>query len=540
MFAQRIYICYLAALLCFLFSLENVLGEEIYSCHYLSQEPVLDGQLEKDPAWKDICQSDYFFTLHSKIPALKKTFFKMGYTPDALYIGVQCQEPVPRKIKAEFTDDGPLWEEDSVELFISPKACDRYSQFIINSIGSRWSQLTQIPLKNWQASSHKGKDYWSTEVRIPFENFFAIPQKGEVWSANVCRNIYTGGDKHLTWVQLDTGGFHQPDHFGKIIFMDNIPLEKRKKAERVIIEKLKKKIRTNLSSVLKNHRKITREVDQLDNLEKVSDVLKKSDELVKYLKYFDNISDFGVCRQGSCFIMNVGTQKFIVGKDIKERGWLNIENVSEKNSNNNTINTNLSAYAKGWVHFDKDTEQIKIVKDTNNEKILYLKVKGHRLEENKRFNLEVNLRIIKDIPCLLIYQRVANPFSSSRKFVYGSYTSNISAYAGDGFEIKAVTPGYKKWHSIHNGHWLWVGKEAGQLKGKKGLGIISYIPASFCLLGSKGSNSLYWGYNTGVVVENGRLEYKMAVMAAESPEEVKSVYEKIKNIELSPFIYPDK
>ena len=106
--------------------------------------------------------------------------------------------------------------------------------------------------------------------------------------------------------------------------------------------------------------------------------------------------------------------------------------------------------------------------------------------------------------------------------------------------MKGVTSEDKKWHKIHNGHWLWVGKEAskdaGQLKGKKGLGIISFTPTRFCLLLA---HRIFWGYSMKVVPPGCFREYKMAVMASESPEEVKSIYEKIKDIKFDTFLYPE-
>ena len=149
----------------------------------------------------------------------KQTYFKIGYTPEALYIGVECEEPEVRKIKAKLKNGSiHICSEDSVELFLFPQGADNYYQFMINAIGSRWNGIglghPYFPLWNWQAKTYQGKDYYSVEVEIPFEIFLTIPEKNEEWSGNICRNILTSGDRHATWAHL-YGRFHEPNNFAK-------------------------------------------------------------------------------------------------------------------------------------------------------------------------------------------------------------------------------------------------------------------------------------------------------------------------------------
>ncbi|MBT9151495.1 MAG: hypothetical protein DDT40_01691 [candidate division WS2 bacterium] len=293
--------------------------EKIYPCYRLTIEPVLDGKIRDDIAWKNIPQETGFVKLGSDSLASKQTFFRMAYSSEALYIGIECEEPEMKKIKAELKDMGDLWTEDSIEIFLFPRGADNYFQFVVNTIGSRWSyeyvqvlvRGPKIPLGNWQAKTYKGKDYYSVEIRIPFEIFGKIPGNKEEWTGNICRNILTSGDRHTTWAHLKRG-FHQPDNFGWILFAGKFSAEETRKARDRIIDILKKEIVANLKSLplckkeiskevkkypflrnvvasfLKNYEEIENEISQiqneisqLDTVEKANILLKRSKNLLE-------------------------------------------------------------------------------------------------------------------------------------------------------------------------------------------------------------------------------------------------------------------
>ncbi len=246
-----------------------------------------------------------------------------------------------------------------------------------------------------------------------------------------------------------------------------------------------------------------------------------------------NASDFGIYQKGKGIILKTAGQEFRVEAGGKGSGWLNIENVTvKKNTLGQTVNTNLTDKSyKQWTHFNVGKiEEIKIVKDEADEKIAFLKIRcsdWYKEKENYDvYYMEANLKIKRGIPCLFIYQRIKNPTKIPQKLDYGSYTSGISFYSGDNLEISTVDPEKKKWHEIAKGDWIWVKRKiTEQTEGKKGFGIISFTPTHFCLLFT---HRIFWGYSVKVVSAGCFREYKMAVMAAESPEDVKAVYEKIR------------
>ena len=196
-------------------------GKKEYRCVRLTKEPVLDGRIREDTAWADIPEAgDRFIDLKNKKPVSKQTYFRMGYTSQSLFIGVRCEEPDIERIKAELGDTGPLWTEDSVEIFIQPAGRQEYFQFIVNAVGSRYNDTGVRDIGSmFEAQAHVGRDYWSIEVKISLKVFKAVPVKGEKWAINICRNILSGGPSHTTWAYLD-GVYHEPKNFGKMLFAD--------------------------------------------------------------------------------------------------------------------------------------------------------------------------------------------------------------------------------------------------------------------------------------------------------------------------------
>lgn len=265
----------------------------------------------------------------------------------------------------------------------------------------------------------------------------------------------------------------------------------------------------------------------------LSSIPVENDEFLSNLKTKSNLSvstsDFGIYQKDKGFILKTANQQFRVGTGTKDRSWLDIEKVAVRSNQVNTIGTNFITPGIYWAGFDrKYIEKAEIVKNGNDEKILYLKIKGNTYGKIEPYYIEMNLKIKKGFPCLFICQRVTNTANESRKLTFGNFAGDMFVYAGSDVNLKLVAPGDKKSRTILKGDWIWLKREITEhTKGWKGLGIISFTPTSFWT--TKG-HVTYWGYNTKVVEEGDNLEYKMAVMAAEGPEEVKFVYEKIRDI----------
>ena len=277
----------------FILSSFSFAEEKFYFCHKLVKEPILDGRLD-DTAWKNICKATYFVKLGGNSSTSKQTYFKIGYTLEALYIGVKCDESEIEKIKAKLKDGNiDICLEDSVEFFLFPPRADNYYQFMINAIGSRWNGIGIGPpyfsLQNWQAKTYKGKDYYSVEIKIPWGIFRKIPENKETWKGNICRNILTSGDRFTTWSHLKAS-FHEPANFGKIIFVDEISSKEREKAEGIIINFLKKEIVANLKSVSLYRKEVPQKVNKYPSLQKeIASFLKNYEEIEKGVFQLDTV-----------------------------------------------------------------------------------------------------------------------------------------------------------------------------------------------------------------------------------------------------------
>lgn len=231
-------------LLCvFLLSADSpVENERIYPVYLMVKKPVLDGMVAKDPAWNNIPAATGFFVLQSSmyyvednpyIPAIKQTFFKMGYTPEAFYLGIWCEEPDVNLIKSTARDNDVLiWEDDSVEILLFPKEGTQYYHFMVNAAGAKWNSAIQempaVTLGDWHAKASLGRNFWSVEIKIPFRALGRVPVDGEIWSGNICRNLIPGslledgygwGDRFSSWAGL-IQNFHEPDRFAGIVFHD--------------------------------------------------------------------------------------------------------------------------------------------------------------------------------------------------------------------------------------------------------------------------------------------------------------------------------
>jgi len=225
-----------------------------YPCHRLAQAPAVDGKPD-DACWKNIPEATgfYVFPGSGKYALEKQTYFKAGWTDEALYLAVRAEEIAPEKMIASGKDGGALWSDDSIELFFLPKGAPDYTQFIVNSAGSRCNgrgsgSLLGNNVLKWEARTVVEKTEWFLEARIPFAVLMAqSPKENDEWPANVARNILTGpaGERCASWPLLQTG-FHDVKNFGRFVLKgaagDKV-LEEEKEVNGSYISDMKGEIR---------------------------------------------------------------------------------------------------------------------------------------------------------------------------------------------------------------------------------------------------------------------------------------------------------
>lgn len=145
-------------------------GELAYNVYPLSQAPRLDGKLD-DAVWKNIPEATGFTDMRTlKLSARRQSTFKIGYHNGNLYIAARCYESDTKNIKTDKNNYRDGWyPDDHLEFFVANKLkAEKKAQFVYNSIGSRWCNLTAHGTSDqWAAAARIGKDSWTTEIRIP-------------------------------------------------------------------------------------------------------------------------------------------------------------------------------------------------------------------------------------------------------------------------------------------------------------------------------------------------------------------------------------
>jgi len=197
-----------------------------YPCHRLAQAPQIDGKID-EAAWKNIPEATGFYILggseeYSQYALEKQTFFRAGWTEDAVYIIVRAEENAPDKMIAKAEGGKTVWAGDCIELFFFPNAAVTYVQLAVNCAGLMWSDKHDQP-GAWEAKALTDKTQWILELRIPFAALAEKPpQEGEQWLVNIARNMPSEPAKERTtsWPRLEKSkGFHDVKHFACFIFM---------------------------------------------------------------------------------------------------------------------------------------------------------------------------------------------------------------------------------------------------------------------------------------------------------------------------------
>ena len=186
---------------------------------FTGSPPVLDGGLD-DPAWKLAYRGSMVNAKDGSMPG-DRTDFYLVRDENQLYVGLECFEQRMDALIANVTKDkGPIWNDDSVELFFKPEEKgNSYYQFAVNSLNFGYEGRAFADV-NWNAPwEHKvkrGTRSWTVNIAIPFATLCMEPDK-DALKFNVCRSnkktneisawAKTGSSflNHNSWGLLHTG-----------------------------------------------------------------------------------------------------------------------------------------------------------------------------------------------------------------------------------------------------------------------------------------------------------------------------------------------
>ena len=203
-----------------------------------AQPPTIDGRLD-DPAWADAAVADRFVLYGGTSYATQRTEARLLWDASNLYIGMSCFDADTKQIKATVTQrNGLVCAEDCVEIFLVPgdspllaKAPEkeRYFHLCANALGTRYDEVGYQAPERWngdwtaRTTVHDGR--WEIELAIGWSDLgVSPPQDGTVWDVNFNRGFPARGAlrEYSGW-SLTYAGFHDPEHFGKLLFLDRWP-----------------------------------------------------------------------------------------------------------------------------------------------------------------------------------------------------------------------------------------------------------------------------------------------------------------------------
>ncbi len=192
--------------------------------------PVVDGKLD-DAVWKQAAPLA-MGTMTGRGRPSAATQALLLHHDGQLYLGFSMDEPDVDKLRRTVTKfDGPAYQDDSIEVFLSPRGGSSWCQFIVGAAGALADSKDRRG--EWNSGArHKvaiGKNGWSVELAIPFAALGAGPQAPKRWRGNFYRNRHAGPrGENNAWSPTMRNDYDVPERFGVLVF-GNPPPPKPKK-----------------------------------------------------------------------------------------------------------------------------------------------------------------------------------------------------------------------------------------------------------------------------------------------------------------------
>lgn len=185
--------------------------------------PVIDGDVAGDPAWAG-APSATDFKLIGKPDTLasQPTEAKLLHDDTHLYVSFICHEERMDGLVTRVTvADGPVWEDDCVEVFLAPFADPgRYHHFLVNAAGVLRDEWVKD--ETWQSgaqsAARQDEGRWSVELAVPLAALGLDESVGSTWRVNFCRGA-RAHDEFSSWAPC-AAGFHEPQSFGELVGLD--------------------------------------------------------------------------------------------------------------------------------------------------------------------------------------------------------------------------------------------------------------------------------------------------------------------------------
>ena len=160
----------------------------------VGDDPVIDGKL-LDNCWKQAKEYNLKEAYKSRQLGhmLKRNRVKAVWTDNGITLGIRAFGKLPFKAKWNKRDE-PIYEDESIELFIVPKADDySFYQIVINPIGGVYDGKDRdgkFNFKKMKAKAYFRNDcnWWCAEIFIPFSELGISPEIGLEMKGNIVRS----------------------------------------------------------------------------------------------------------------------------------------------------------------------------------------------------------------------------------------------------------------------------------------------------------------------------------------------------------------
>ncbi|MBQ3094803.1 MAG: hypothetical protein IJC53_00015 [Clostridia bacterium] len=160
----------------------------------------------------------------------------LAHDDENLYVAMRAWEPRTDRRAVVFEDEGDVWEDSCLELFLMPDPAreDLYVNCEINLNGACLFQYGDHDVDNRRPCTVRPedivvtstKDWWQLVYTIPYAAYRSVDPAFTGASGTVARgNLYRCGDytRHLSFValypiDLPEPGYHEPAFFGELVF----------------------------------------------------------------------------------------------------------------------------------------------------------------------------------------------------------------------------------------------------------------------------------------------------------------------------------
>jgi len=193
----------------------------------VKQGPEIDGTMSH-PLWQK-CRRWPMGACTSDDPQKYDTYAKVLFDATHVYVGVFCEEPDTRGMAIKGTKhDDPVWDGNSIEVFLRPDPHRPCSQFVVNPRGVIYDARDKQPSWNSSAEAKASIDEgkaWTVVLKIPMKDLPAHIGEDQVWTMNVYRTRPARDDDETlmySWSMMREADYHAVSEFGVVAGI-NVP-----------------------------------------------------------------------------------------------------------------------------------------------------------------------------------------------------------------------------------------------------------------------------------------------------------------------------